>query len=153
MSWLINKLTGSTRKAPAPEPDSQESTPTKPSKPSFDAVSPPRPGIDFAPPRPDDEPSFEWPLPAGTLGSGSEVARAVVSLYMQQAGHGLELKFKSALLVLIKAAPFAYEFKIVSKDKVLISQPLTPSLAFFFKPVRNRGDRQRQRGDSHKRTG
>jgi len=93
------------------------------------------------PPRPKlITPAVDWKLPADALGDGTEVARAVVSLYMQAAGSGMELKFEQALLLLIKLQPFTYEFKIISKDKVLIAQPLLPALTFYFKHVSRRSD-------------
>jgi len=91
----------------------------------------------FAPDRPElEQPATAWKLPADALGGGSEVARAVVSLYMQTAGQPMELKFAQSLLLLIKLGPATYEFKVCSKEKVLIAQPLMPSLTFYFKPVR-----------------
>lgn len=89
----------------------------------------------FAPPRPSGaSPASSWDLPADALNGGSEVARAVVSLYMQTAGQSMQLKFEQCLLLLVKQAPFTYEFKVVGRDKVLIAQPLLPSLTFYFKP-------------------
>ena len=35
----------------------------------------------------------------------------------------------------VDPAPFTYEFKVVSQDKVLIAQPMVPSLIYYFRPV------------------
>jgi len=146
-SWLKSKVFGSA---------AASSTPSKPQQPEFEddeeeqeaervqqasAKKAPRTSAGggalllFAPERPElDQPASAWKLPADALGGGSEVARAVVSLYMQTAGQPMELKFQQTLLLLIKLAPYTYEFKVCSKDKVLIAQPLMPSLTFYFKP-------------------
>lgn len=127
MSWLISKLTGHKTADPVVDSPPVSAPNSPPAKQG--AV------LHFAPARPtESEPATNWTLPADTLGGGSEVCRAIVSLYMQQCGSAMEMKFASALLVLIKSAPFTYEFKIVNKDKVLITQPLVPSLTFYFKP-------------------
>lgn len=134
MSWLISKLTG--RKSGAPPAAASDATPPS-SSPSSPIRATNGPVLHFAPERPSGDdiiPAEEWILPADALKGGSEVCRAVVSLYMQQAGSEMELKFPSTLLLLVKTAPFTYEVKVLSKEKVLISQPLVPSLTFYFKP-------------------
>ncbi len=147
-SWLKSKVFGSSAAAAA--------TPTKAQREEFEddeeeqerervevasAKKAPRQSgggatLSFAPDRPPlEQPAVAWKLPADALGGGSEVARAVVSLYMQTAGQPMQLKFKQCLLLLIKLAPYTYEFKVCGEDKVLIAQPLLPSLTFYFKPV------------------
>jgi hypothetical protein len=130
MSWLINKLTG---RGSAPEQKSDAASP-----PTSSPTSPARGhgALLFAPPRPSNAPpASSWKLPADAIGKGTEVARAIGALYMQQSGQAMELKFDHMIIVLVKLAPFSYEFKICSQEKVLISQPLIPSLTFYFKPV------------------
>lgn len=91
--------------------------------------------LHFAPPRPSGEAAASWSLPAGSLSNGSsEVCRALVSLYMSSGGGPLELKASPALLLLVKAGAATYEFKVCTREKVLVSQPLLPSLTFYFRP-------------------
>jgi hypothetical protein len=113
------------------------------------AASPQRaPAVLFAPSRPIGvTPAASWKLPADALPSGgSEVARAAVSLYMQPPGGVMQLKYQESLLVLFKLKAFTYEFRVCTKEKLLISQPLLSSLTFFFKPVRDR-QRHKWKGD------
>jgi hypothetical protein len=70
------------------------------------------PTLLFSPQRPKAEPASAWKLPADALGGGSEVARAVVSLYMQTADQPMSLKFEQCLLLLVKQRAATYEFKV-----------------------------------------
>ena len=134
---LKNKMFGgssssSSSSAPKEEEESTppSSAPTSPQKPAV------APTLSFAPPRPEDaEPAEDFQLPQGALDGGSEVARAVVSLYIQAPGRPIEQKLPRTLLLLTKTAPFTYQFKVCSNDKVVIRQPLVSSLTFYFKPV------------------
>lgn len=136
MSWLINKLTGrkSGVDSSSSSHDHEESTP-----PSSSPTSPIKsngPVTLFKPDRPQGlAKAVEWALPKDVVPAGaSEVSRAVVSLYIQQAGRDMELRYAEAILVLVKIAPFTYEIKVATREKLLISQPLVPSLTFYFKP-------------------
>jgi hypothetical protein len=133
---LKNKMFGSSASSSAPKEADEDRTP-----PSSAPTSPQRSTVAstlaFTPPRPEDaEPAEEFELPQGALDGGSEVARAIVSLYIQAPGRAIEEKLPRTLLLLTKTAPFTYQFKVCSNDKVVIRQPLVSSLTFYFKPVR-----------------
>lgn len=137
MASLFKKMFGggaTPAKASQPKSDDDQTPPSSlPNSPQRAAAGA---TLLFAPPRPVAEhAAAEWVLPAGALGGGSEVCRALVSLYMMAPGASMELKFESTLLLLVKLQPFTYEFKVCGKDKVLIAQPLLPALTFYFKPV------------------
>jgi len=94
----------------------------------------------FSPPRPTKmsvASASAFPLPASALDGGSEVCRALVSVYMQASGSSMQLKQEEAVMLLVKDAPFTYRFCLVTKERVILNQLMVPALTFFFKQSRH----------------
>jgi hypothetical protein len=78
-----------------------------------------------------------WKLSEDAMGGGkSEVTRAIVSLHLRTADSPMmQLKSDLCLLVLVKLTPSTHEIQLHDNEKVLVVQPLLPSLVFAFNTV------------------